>query len=171
MVQNRSKVQNRVRPTPAIVRKAIFDILRDVEDKIFIDLYAGKGFVGMEALKRGANEVIFVEKDPVLCIFIKNSLQKKKLSDKARVYNMDAVSFLQDSSHEYDIIFADPPYESGELEKIFKIFENKNLIKEGGVLILQHYKNESLREKLKGLKIHKCYRYGDTFLTVYRRSE
>lgn len=171
MVQNRPKVQNKVRPTPAIVRKAIFDILKDVENKIFIDLYAGKGFVGIEALKRGANTVIFVEKAPVLCFFIKSSLQRKKLSDKARVYNMDAAHFLQNSSQEYDIIFADPPYESGELEKIFKIFENKTLIKEGGVLILQHHKNESLREKLKGLKIHKCYRYGDTFLTVYRRTE
>ncbi len=171
MVQNRPKVQNKVRPTPAIVRKAIFDILKDVENKIFIDLYAGKGFVGIEALKRGANTVIFVEKAPFLCFFIKSSLHRKKLSDKARVYNMDAAHFLQNSSQEYDIIFADPPYESGELEKIFKIFENKTLIKEGGVLILQHHKNESLREKLKGLKIHKCYRYGDTFLTVYRRTE
>jgi len=164
-------VQKTVRPTPAIVRKAIFDILRDVQDKTFIDLYAGKGFVGIEALKRGASEVIFVEKDPVLCIFIKNTLQKKKLSDKAKVYNTDAVHFLQQSSQQYDIIFADPPYESGELERLFKVFEKKSFVKEDGILILQHYKNESLREKLKGLKIHKCYRYGDTFLTVYRRQE
>lgn len=172
MAQTKSKNStSKVRPTPAIVRKAIFDILKDVENKTFIDLYAGKGFVGMEALKRGANEVIFVEKDPVLCIFIKNTLEKKKLSDKAKVYNQDAVRFLEESSQKYDIVFADPPYESGELERIFKVFEKKTLIKEGGVLILQHYKNESLREKLKNLKIHKCYRYGDTFLTVYRREE
>lgn len=160
-----------VRPTPAIVRKAIFDILRDVKDKTFVDIYAGKGFVGLEALKRGAKEVIFVEIDPLLCVFIKNLLKKKNLIQRARVYNLDAVSFLKDTEINYDIIFADPPYESGEMERIFQIFEKKNLLKEDGVLILQHYKNESLREKLNKLKIHKCYKYGDTFLTLYRRQE
>ncbi|MEJ5228140.1 16S rRNA (guanine(966)-N(2))-methyltransferase RsmD [Thermodesulfovibrio sp.] len=160
-----------VRPTPAIVRKAIFDIIRDVENKTFVDIYAGKGFVGIEALKKGAKEVIFVERDPVLCLFIKNSLQKKNLFNKGRVLNLDAIKFLDESQLQYDIIFADPPYESGELERIFKIFERKNLLKEEGILILQHYKNESLREKLKELRIHKCYRYGDTLLTLYRREE
>lgn len=160
-----------VRPTPALVRKAIFDILQDITDKTFVDLYAGKGFVGIEALKKGAKEVIFVERDPVLYIFIKNSLQKKKLSERAKVYKLDAVQFIKDSSKKYDIIFADPPYESSELERIFKVFEEKSLLKEKGVLILQHHKNESLRENLKDLKISKCYRYGDTFLTVYRRTE
>ncbi|MCX7988129.1 MAG: 16S rRNA (guanine(966)-N(2))-methyltransferase RsmD [Thermodesulfovibrio sp.] len=164
------KKQN-VRPTPAIVRKAIFDILRNIEDKTFIDLYAGKGLVGIEAIKRGAKEVIFVERDPVLCIFIKNSLEKKNLMDRAKVYNLDSIKFLNEMAVKYDIIFADPPYESGELERIFNIFEKKNLLNKDGVLILQHYKNESLKEKLKNLKIHKCYRYGDTFLTVYRRNE
>lgn len=158
-----------VRPTPAIVRKAIFDIIKNVEGKKFIDLYAGKGFVGIEALKRGASEVIFVEKDPVLCIFIKNSLQKKKLYHKAKIYNMDTISFLQDTSKKYDIIFADPPFESGELDRLFRLFEKKELLKENGVLILQHSKRESLKEKLKDLRIDKCYRYGDNLLTVYRR--
>lgn len=160
-----------VRPTPAIVRKAIFDILRNVEGKTFIDIYAGKGFVGIEALKRGAKEVIFVERDPVLCIFIKSSLKKKNLVNKARVFNLDAINFLRETEIKYDIIFADPPYESGELERIFNIFEKKNLLKKEGFLIIQHYKKESLKERLRDLKIHKCYKYGDTLLTVYRRQE
>lgn len=163
--------KQRVRPTPAIVRKAIFDILKDIEDKTFLDLYAGKGLVGMEALKRGAKEVTFVEIDPVLCIFIKNLLQKKNLSSRANVYSLDALKFLNETDREFDIIFADPPYESGQLERLFNFFEKKNLLKEEGVLIFQHHKNESLKEKLKDLKIHKCYRYGDTLLTVYRRQK
>ncbi|MCS7215048.1 MAG: 16S rRNA (guanine(966)-N(2))-methyltransferase RsmD [Thermodesulfovibrio sp.] len=171
MIQNKPKLKKSVRPTPAVVRKAIFDILQDVEDRVFVDLYAGKGLVGIEALKRGAKNVIFVEKDPVLFYFIKNSLKMNQLYDRAKIYKMDAVNFLKDSLQEYDIIFADPPYESGEIERIFKVFENKNLIKEGGVMILQHHKKESLRERLKDLKIHKCYKYGDTLLTVYRRTE
>jgi 16S rRNA (guanine(966)-N(2))-methyltransferase RsmD len=160
-----------VRPTSALVRKAIFDILQEIQDKTFVDLYAGKGFVGIEALKRGAKEVIFVERDPVLYIFIKNSLIKKKLSESAKVYKLDAVHFLEDSSKKYDIIFADPPYESGELERIFKVFEKKNLLNQEGILILQHHKKESLKENLKDLRINKCYRYGDTFLTIYRRQK
>jgi len=160
-----------VRPTSALVRKAIFDILQEIQDKTFVDLYAGKGFVGIEALKRGAKEVIFVERDPVLYIFIKNSLIKKKLSERAKVYKSDAVHFLEDSSKKYDIIFADPPYESGELERIFKVFEKKNLLNQEGILILQHHKKESLKENLKDLRINKCYRYGDTFLTIYRRQK
>lgn len=160
-----------VRPTPALVRKAIFDILQDITDKTFVDLYAGKGFVGIEALKKGAKEVVFVERDPVLYFFIKTTLQKKNLSEAAKVYKLDAVHFLENSPKKYDIIFADPPYESGELERIFKVFESKVLLKEKGVLILQHHKNESLRENLKDLRISKCYRYGDTLLTVYRRDK
>jgi len=171
MKANSNSKKQTVRPTSAVVRKAIFDILQNVESKTFIDLYAGKGFVGMEALKKGADEVIFVEQDPVLCVFIKNSAQKKKLSDKAKIHNTDAVKFLQNCSAQFDIIFADPPYESGEIERIFKVLEKKDLLTEDGVLILQHHKNESLRENLKGVKIYKCYRYGDTLLTVYRRQE
>ncbi|HHW20245.1 MAG TPA: 16S rRNA (guanine(966)-N(2))-methyltransferase RsmD [Thermodesulfovibrio thiophilus] len=171
MKANSNIKKQTVRPTSAVVRKAIFDILQNIESKTFIDLYAGKGFVGMEALKKGADEVIFVEQDPVLCVFIKNSAQKKKLSDKAKIHNTDAVKFLQNCSAQFDIIFADPPYESGEIERIFKVLEKKDLLTEDGVLILQHHKNESLRENLKGVKIYKCYRYGDTLLTVYRRQE
>lgn len=163
--------KQKVRPTPAIVRKAIFDILRNIEGKTFVDIYAGKGFVGTEALEKGAKEVIFVERDPVLCIFIKSSLQKKNLLNKARVYNLDAINFFRETEIKYDIIFADPPYESGELERIFNIFEKKNLLKKEGVLIIQHHKKDSLKERLRDLKIHKCYRYGDTLLTVYRRQE
>jgi 16S rRNA (guanine966-N2)-methyltransferase len=158
-----------VRPTPALVRKAIFDILQKVEGKTFVDLYAGKGFVGLEALKRGAKEVIFVERDPVLCIFIKKSLHKNKIFERARIYNLDTVKFLHETSIQYDVIFADPPYESGELDRIFKILDKKNILKEDGVIIFQHHKKESLKENLKDLKIHKCYRYGDALLTVYRR--
>lgn len=127
MKANSNIKKQTVRPTSAVVRKAIFDILQNIESKTFIDLYAGKGFVGMEALKKGADEVIFVEQDPVLCVFIKNSAQKKKLSDKATIHNTDAVKFLQNCSAQFDIIFADPPYESGEIERIFKVLEKKEL--------------------------------------------
>lgn len=160
-----------VRPTPAIVRKAIFNILREVEGKTFLDIYAGKGFVGIEALNRGAKEVIFVERDPVLCILIKNSLQKKNLIERAKVYNLDTIIFLNDTEVQYDIIFADPPYESGELDRIFNMFDKKIFLKKEGILIIQHYKNESIREKLKDLKLKKCYKYGDTLLTIYRREK
>lgn len=165
-----STKKTRVRPTPALVRKAVFDILRDVEDKTFLDLYAGKGFVGIEALKKGAKEVVFVERDPVLAIFIKNSIEKLNLFPKFQILNIDTIKFIEKTEQTFDIVFADPPYESGELERLFKAFETKNLLKEDGVLIIQHHKKESLREKLKELKIQKCYRYGDTLLTLYRRS-
>lgn len=165
-----STKKTRVRPTPALVRKAVFDILRDVEDKTFVDLYAGKGFVGIEALKKGAKEVVFVERDPVLAIFIKNSIEKLNLFPKFQILNIDTIKFIEKTEQTFDIVFADPPYESGELERLFKAFETKNLLKENGVLIIQHHKKESLREKLKELKIQKCYRYGDTLLTLYRRS-
>lgn len=160
-----------VRPTPSVVKKAIFDILQDVENTKFLDLYAGKGFVGMEALKRGADKVCFVEKSPVLCNFINNTLKKKNLTDKAVVYKKDVLKFIEETTELFDIVFADPPYLTGELEKLFKSLEEKDILKEDGVIIIQHHKNEAIKEKLKNLKIHKCYRYGDTLLTVYRRQQ
>ncbi|MEN2985664.1 MAG: 16S rRNA (guanine(966)-N(2))-methyltransferase RsmD [Thermodesulfovibrionaceae bacterium] len=160
-----------VRPTPSVVRKAIFDILQHIEGKSFLDIYAGKGFVGIEALKRGADKVFFVERNPVLCSFIKNTLKKKNLSEKAEVYMKDAVRFLEETDELFDIIFADPPYLTGELERFFRCLEKRDILKEDGVVIIQHHKNEAIKEKLKCLRVHKCYKYGDTLLTVYRRQE
>lgn len=159
-----------VRPTSSMVRKAVFDILRDVENKTFVDLYAGKGTVGLEALRRGAKQVFFIEIKHNLADYIRKIAEKIDCSGSFEILNLDAVRFIETTNRYFDVVFADPPYQSGELERLFRALERKNLVSADGILIIQHHKNESLRERLKELKISKCYRYGDTFLTVYRRS-
>jgi len=125
----------------------------------------------MEALKKGADEVIFVEQDPVLCVFIKNSAQKKKLSDKAKIHNTECSEIPSKLFSTIWYNFCRSALWIRRNWTNFKVLEKKDLLTEDGVLILQHHKNESLRENLKGVKIYKCYRYGDTLLTVYRRQE
>src|SRR3990172_6269991 len=111
-----------LRPTPAKVREALFDILRDrVPGASFLDLYAGTGAVGIEALSRGAGHVVFVEVNPLRVKIIRQLLTEFGFVERATVVQANAYDYLKRnafSGGKYDIIFLDPPYSSEELMKV-----------------------------------------------------
>ena len=167
-----------LRPTSAKVRKAVFDILQDrLFHSRFVDLYAGTGAVGIEALSRGAAEVTFVESSSVRIRLIRDLATKFLFDDRARLVRDSALRFLQtsvaDKAHgsacgSYDIVFADPPYCSEEIEKLLSVIGGARMLKEGGTLIVEHPSKKLLPAVAGALSLLKVYRYGDTALSVYR---
>ena len=157
-----------LRPTSAKVREALFDIMRsDVEGSSFLDLYAGTGAVGIEALSRGASEVTFVEENRVRCRSIGEAVARFGLGGRGVVECRRAQDFLRRSGASYDIIFADPPYASDELMNILPLVAEFDLLKPGGCLVIEH--PSRLAPGGDGtLQCVKRYRYGDTMLSLYR---
>jgi len=147
------------RPTSAKVRQALFNILFDISGESFLDLFAGTGQVGITALEKGADYVCFVEKNRKRLEEIKKRLQGK--SGKWKVINQDALRFLKNYTGEaFDIIFADPPYDYKDYNKLIEL-SLKNL-QEGGVFILEHRAD-------KNFGADKEKRYGDTVLSFWRK--
>ncbi len=134
-----------------MVKQALFNILGDIEEKLFIDLFAGSGQIGFTAMERGA-KVIFVEKSKKLAQLIKEKGGDVRVSD--------AIKFLESFEGAPDIIFADPPYDYQDYKKLIEISLRK--LAKGGIFILEHRKNQNFgAEKVKT--------YGDTVLSIWRK--
>ncbi len=113
-----------IRPTSALVRKVLFDtIAGQVPGAAFLDLFAGTGSVGLEALRKGALSATFVERDRAVVRALRSNIEAAGVAGSCRVFPIDAVSFLKkrDDPSEFDIIFADPPYERGYLKILVHI--------------------------------------------------
>jgi 16S rRNA (guanine966-N2)-methyltransferase len=164
-----------LRPTPAKVREALFDILRgELEGSSFLDLYAGSGTIGIEAASRGAGRIVFVEMVRFRTKAIQEDIEKIGCRDRAEIYCEQAETFLKrisGSGEQYDIIFADPPYDSGEIEKILPLIEEYGILDARGVIVCEHSKKKKVPEKMGTLACRRQYRYGDTMLALYRKEE
>jgi len=162
----------RVRPTSSKVREALFDIVRNrIEGARFVDLYAGTGTVGLEALSRGAGYAFFVEPNELLVVMIKKALQNIGFLDKAAVLKGRAEEFLLKAvfkNERFDIFFIDPPYQSSEIETVLPLIGEKGLLSENGLVIVEHFFKKHLPGKAGSLTINRTYRYGDTMLTMYK---
>lgn len=161
-----------LRPTSAKVREALFDILRnDIRGSSFLDLYAGTGAVGFEALSRGAANVCFVEEDRATSSKIVQYVGKMELDGAAEVFTETAEHYLKRTQVveiRFDIIFADPPYASDEAEKILMLIDTGGILRPGGCLIVEHQSKRKIDVSCRSLKLIKNYKYGDTMLTLYR---
>ncbi len=164
-----------LRPTSAKVREALFDIIRkDLPGAVFLDLYAGTGGVGIEALSRGAAKAVMVETNPLRARMIHHLLTEFGFSDRATVVNGRAYDFLErerERGRRYDIIFIDPPYDSEELAKVLFFIGEGKVTGEGALVIAEHFFKTGLPGSAGRLARVKSYRYGDTVLTLYRSRE
>jgi 16S rRNA (guanine966-N2)-methyltransferase len=159
----------RIRPTADRVKKSLFDILHPLTGKSFLDLFAGSGNVGLEALSRGARFSIFVERDLLLVKAIGVSLSQFGFSERAEVIALDAgrgLEYLVQRGTRFDILFADPPYDEGLARETLQWLGKEDVLTENGIVVLQH----SVREKLQGSQAQELVivdqrRYGDTMLS------
>ena len=161
------------RPTSSKVREAVFDILKnEITDADFLDLYAGSGTVGFEALSRGAARCCFVEQDPRRFREILSSVKNMGLDDKAAVFREDAVLFLERASKSdisFQVVFADPPYASGEIGRVFLLLDGTDVLRKGGVLMIEHSSRNVFQYSGRSLRFVRNYKYGDTMLTFFRK--
>ena len=136
------------RPTTDFARENLFNVLEnndEIEDKKVCDLFAGTGAISWEFVSRGASSVTAVEQAPVQSVFIRSV--KEKLGDTAlRVVRGDVFRFIERTAEAYDVVFADPPYALKELETIPELIFQNNLLKEGGLLVLEHGKDNNFEE-------------------------
>lgn len=157
-----------VRPTSDMVKEAIFSIIQfEVPGKRVLDLFAGSGQLGIEALSRGAEKAVLVEKDKKAFAIIKNNVANCGLEEGAVMLNMDALSYIRHADP-FDIGLFDPPYEKGILDEVLPLAAEH--VAEDGLLLCETKREEALPERAGGFCIQKEYCYGKTKLTLYRKS-
>ncbi|MCD6308300.1 MAG: 16S rRNA (guanine(966)-N(2))-methyltransferase RsmD [Candidatus Latescibacteria bacterium] len=157
------------RPVQAKVREALFSILGDMDGVRFLDLFAGTGAVGIEALSRGASDAVFVESGARQCRIIRENLAS--VGSEARVFRSDtirALKRLESAGCRFDIVFADPPYETGLSQETVSLVCSGPFLSGDALLALTVYKTESLPGASGGCETVFDRSYGDTRLVVYR---
>ena len=164
---------NELRPTSSKVRESVFNILRDeIDEASFLDLYAGTGAMGIEALSRGAVTVVFVEENKVRSGKILDFIRRLGQEDRAMVFRETAESFLlrtAKAGRSFDIIFIDPPYASDETGKVVPLIAELGILKDGGSMLVEHSSRKLVPEEADGIRKTRTYRYGDTTITLYRK--
>lgn len=159
------------RPTSDFLREALFNLLGFPEDKIFLDLFAGSGSVGLEALSRKARNAVFVEKSKQLSGIIRGNASLCGYSEKCLIIAADVKSALRElcsKQYQFDIIFADPPYHQGLIEETLKLLGQCPILQEDGFIILQHSPKEQPQDLPEGMYLADQRKYGDNILTFVR---
>ncbi|HBA61527.1 MAG TPA: 16S rRNA (guanine(966)-N(2))-methyltransferase RsmD [Elusimicrobia bacterium] len=168
-----------VKPISARIRQSLFDILRPyVTGATFLDLYAGVGTVGLEALSRGASKAVFVEKDGQCLKVIERNIEALDFKEQAKALKADVLSGLKWLEHYsdykgYDIVFMGPPYRTDENLPLFYSMETLELLAASGiaapnaVIVLQHHNKEEVTAPA-GLEMTRREKYGDSFVDFFR---
>ncbi len=159
---------SRVRPTSDKVKQALFNILGEkVKGALFLDLFAGAGGVGIEALSRGAGNVVFVDDSRASLSVIKKNIEQTGFGERARVVAMRAETFLKKTSEQYDIIFLDPPY-THELAPLLAMIAGPGILKTGAIVVAEHFKKQPSPAQAGNLLLYREAQYGDTVLVFYQ---
>lgn len=160
------------RPTSDRVKEALFSAIQfEVQNARFLDLFAGSGQMGIEALSRGARRATFVDCRAEACKLVKENLRLTGLMQNASVVQSDYMSFLERSVEEYDIIFLDPPYAEVFLENSLKKISEIDILSDCGIIICERPADKTLDLEIPGLRRCKDYRYGKTWVTIFRRND
>jgi len=162
-----------IRPTQDKVRKAIFDILGDISGLTFLELFAGSGAVGLEALSRGASNLTIVESNRESMMAIKRNIELLK-APACNLYNLEAekaAKLLSLNKKSFDIVFIDPPYHKDMAKKILQTLDSYDILAPLGLIIVQHSKAEILPKDSLNFSLIKEAKYGDTWLSIFRKKE
>lgn len=159
-----------VRPTADRIKEAIFSALQfEIEGRLFLDLFAGSGQMGIEALSRGAAGAVFVDESRESAGVVRKNLQSTGLMENASVMNMDSIGFLKMKSGKFDIAFLDPPYRTGLLQKALELVVDS--VKKTGVIVCESHLDEELPENCGDFTVDRTYRYGKIKVTMYRHKD
>ncbi len=168
-----------LRPTTDRVREAVFNILAgQVVGARVLDLFAGTGSYGLEALSRQARSVVFIERDRTALTLLAQNLKQCFPDASARAFQLDlarisSLNYLHDHLQDdcsFDLIFLDPPYEKKLAENLLKMVEFAGFIACNGIVIVEEKKNQQLPEKFNQLQLKDRRRYGETGIWLYTSS-
>ena len=155
------------KPTMDKVRAAVFNALGDlVKNSRVLDLFAGSGSYGFEALSRGAKFATFVDSSfEAIKAIKKNAANLDR--ENVEILNKDVLAFLEQNSQEFDIIFADPPYKLDVYESIVKTLIERNILASGGIIVLESERELNIDESL--FKSVRFYKYGLAKIYILRK--
>ncbi|MCG8402207.1 MAG: 16S rRNA (guanine(966)-N(2))-methyltransferase RsmD [Firmicutes bacterium] len=163
-----------VRPTADRVKESLFNILGDkVPHSRFADLFAGTGGVGIEALSRGADKVLFVEQEPRVARLLKENIELAALSARAEIMRCDvetALGRLVGRGENYDIIFADPPYRQGLATMVLNNLARHRIWRDNALVIIETCAKEELPAQVGVFSFCRREKYGDTALSFFKAS-
>ena len=161
------------RPTGAKVREAIFNILGPLASIGVLDLFAGTGALGIEALSRGAHHATFVERDHRALSALHRNLREFDLTNRARVIVANVAVALQrlseEASSRFNWVFVDPPYASDEVSHVLALLSGGQILADGAVVIVEHDRHNLPPEQVGVIDMVDRRFYGDTGLSFYRR--
>ena len=159
-----------LRPTSERVRSAIFSLIgpESVIGARVLDLYAGTGALGIEAMSRGADSAEFVESDSTRCTYIRRTVEDFGFAERSRIIRGRVEKVIHTLQARYDLVLADPPYGIDPWEMLMEGLQERNTLEEGAVVVAEHGKAYEMADSYGGLNIWKKRRYGDTAVSIFR---
>ncbi len=172
-IELRAPPGRHVRPTTSLARQAIFSMIENAAGpyESVLDLYAGSGALGIEALSRGASWADFVDKNRECCAVIRQNLERTGFSQRASVHCIAAAQALQTLERQYDVVFVDPPYDDASTDSVVAALGAGKLLTPDALVVVSHGNRHPLSDSHGTLVNFKSRRYGDTFITMYHREE
>ena len=154
-----------IRPTTDNVKESVFNIIQfDIEGRRVLDLFAGTGQLGIECLSRGAAEAVFIDENMAAVKIVKENL--KTCGFTAAVLQQDALGYLRHCGR-FDLVFVDPPYDSGLYESVLETINSVDILSDGGIILCESRREKSLPDMRAPYRKKKEYNYGRVKLTVY----
>ena len=155
------------RPTTDRVKEGLFNVIQfDIEGRRVLDLFAGTGQLGIEALSRGARECVFVDNSPASLALVRQNLEI--CGFQGTVVRADALEYLRRCG-KFDLVFIDPPYHAGLYEDVLNAVFSFDILTEGGIILVESMRGESMPEPSGPYRKGKTYNYGKISLTLYTR--
>lgn len=158
------------RPTTSRVKEGLFSAIQfDIEGRRVLDLFAGTGQLGIEALSRGAASCDFVDSAPAAMKVIQRNVRTCGLEGRSGFHQKDFTTFLSRSREKYGIVFLDPPYASGYLERALELISTIDIVVGNGIIVCESPADHQLPELPGPYEKGGEYRYGKIKVTLYRR--
>lgn len=160
-----------IRPTSDRARETLFNILGEkVVGSFFLDLFAGSGAIGIEALSRHAENVVFVENHAASIELIKKNLEKCGfLNQHIKTIKKDVFAYLKTARKQFDIIFIDPPYKTDFAEKSLLSLSRKDLLKPDGAIVIEHYFKKTIKEEICSFQCVRRNKIGDSIFSFFTK--
>ena len=158
------------RPTLDRVKEAVFSMLLPyINEALVLDLFAGSGAMGIEALSRGAKKSVFVDSSEKAINCIKANINNARMAEDSLIIHSDFCKFLCEYSGAFDIVFIDPPYEAGLYEKVFSLLASNNLISPDGLIIAEWDYENGIGNLPSEFELVKEKKYGRVGISVFKR--